>query len=89
MASSCSPLFFGFAGATLAGVERSDCENRIKTCMRAVTTTKPTVENATPFQDDSSEVHWRNFTDPATTRQAQDMTTCSQHKIDGSLGKYL
>lgn len=89
MASDCSPLFFGFAGAILAGFERSDCENKIKMCMRPVTTAKPKVENATPFQDDSNEDHCRNFTKPTTIKQAQDSTTCSQHEIDRALEKQL
>lgn len=56
--------------------------------MSAVTTAKPIAENATPFHEESSEDHCRNFKDPATTRQAQDINTCSQHEIDGSLGKH-
>jgi len=50
-------------------------------CMSRVTTPKPIPENATPFQEDSSEDHWRNFMAPVTTTQAQDMTTCSHSKI--------
>ena len=88
LASSCPPLFFDFARAILAGFERSDCENWIRICISAVTTAKPKAENATPFQEESNEDHCRNFTDPATTRHAQDITTCSQHEIHGSLGKH-
>jgi hypothetical protein len=47
----------GFEGETLAGFERSDCENIIKICMSAVTIAKLNIENAIPFQEDSSEDH--------------------------------
>jgi len=46
-----------FEGDTFAGFERSDCENLIKNCMSAVTIAKLNTENATPFQEDSSEDH--------------------------------
>jgi len=49
--------------------------------MSRVTTPKPIAEKATPFQEDSSEDHWRNLRAPVTTTQAQDMTTCSHNKI--------
>lgn len=54
---SSSLLFLGFDGTTLAGVERSDWEKRIKICIRTVTIPKPNAENAMPFHEDKSEDH--------------------------------
>lgn len=71
-----SPWFLGFAGTTLAGVERSDWENWIKTCIRTVTMANTTAENAIPFHEDRSEVHCKNFKAPKTSRHTQAITTC-------------
>lgn len=56
-------------------------------CIRRVTSPKPNAENATPFHDDSSEDHWRNFKAANKTTQAQDMTTCIHNEIDCWPGK--
>ena len=64
LVSKCSPPFFGFAGAILAGVERSDCEKRIKMFIRKVMRAIPTAENAIPFHEYKSEDQWRNFKAP-------------------------
>ncbi|KAI5409728.1 hypothetical protein KIW84_055252 [Lathyrus oleraceus] len=62
-------------GVTLAGLECSACVNKIKLCIRPVTTAKSKVENATPFRDDNNEDHCRNFTESETTTKTQDRAT--------------
>jgi hypothetical protein len=75
------PSFLVFAGATLAGVERSDWENRIKMCIRTVTTAKPDTVNAIPLREDKREDHWRNFSAPKIRRHAQEVTTWSRQSV--------
>lgn len=61
----------------MEGVERSDCENRIKMCIRKVTKAKPNAKSAMPFHEYRSEDHWRNFRAPNISRHAQEVTTYS------------
>ena len=73
--------FFALAGATFAGVDRSDCENLINMCIRTVIMARPTTENAIPFQEENNEVQRRNFQAPKTTKHVQEMTTCLKSSI--------
>lgn len=61
---------------TLAGVDRSDCENWIKICIRIVTTAKATAENVKPFHDENSEKRWITFKVPKISTMVQEQTTC-------------
>lgn len=70
-----SPLL-GFAGATLAGVDRSALENWIKNCIRIVTIAKPIAEKVMPFHEEKSDDPWRTLKAAKMSKIAQEMTTC-------------
>ena len=72
--------FFGLEGATLAGLERSDWENRMKRCITAVTNNKPSAAMAAPFHVDSNADHLKNLNVANNRRHAQDNTTCFRVK---------
>ena len=71
-----STVFLSFAGATLAGVERSAWLNCINTCIRAVISPSVAAEKAIPFHVDRRADHWRNFITPRTMVTPQAITTC-------------
>lgn len=81
LGSDDSPPFLGFAGATFAGVERSDWENLMRMFIRTVTMPNPTAVNEIPFHEDRSEDHCKNFRVPKIRRHAQEITTCSPAQI--------
>ena len=72
----CEELFPFADGATFAGVDLSDCENWIKTCMRTVTTPKEMAENVMPFHEEKREKHWIIFKAPKMSKTPQEVTTC-------------
>ena len=46
-------MVLGLAGVTLAGVDRSDWEKRMRICMRTVTMARQDAENVRPFHEDN------------------------------------
>ena len=73
-------LSFGLAGATLAGVERSDWEERIKICIQRVMMPRPSADNAMPFHEEKRFDQCKNFIAPRVSRHAHDRTTWKRTK---------